>query len=159
MLFSCRPANSKRLAACAFRHKLSAFLCRFCCPAGATLLSGKQSGTAPRSCRLLHKGITHETLDPKSRVANPQCSSFGFFRHDGISRRIPICSHRPGTIMHSGLPVPWDHWHPAQPLCGFSLPPTPQSFPCCPGPAPGGTGPPHSPDQPSAADLPARHRR
>ena len=28
-------------------------------PCRGTLLSGEQGGTAPRSCRLLHKGITH----------------------------------------------------------------------------------------------------
>ena len=66
MLFSCRPANSKRLAACAFRHKLAAFLCRFYCLIGAPCAPGKQGETTPLSCRLLHKGIN--TLDFGSKV-------------------------------------------------------------------------------------------
>ena len=44
-LYLC-PADSKRLAACAFGHKLPAFLCRFCCPAGAPC-TNHSKGPAP----------------------------------------------------------------------------------------------------------------
>ena len=48
-----------------------------------TLLSENQGGTAPRSCRLLHKGITHETLVPTSCATKPRRGFFGFFRRKG----------------------------------------------------------------------------
>ena len=60
-------ADSKRLAAYAFRHKLSAFLCRLCCSAMAPCAPGKQGGP-PLSCRLL---ITYQTLVSKSCPMNP----------------------------------------------------------------------------------------
>ena len=57
-------ADSKRLAACAFRHKLSAFLCRLCCPAGAPCCQ-KTRAELPHAAAVCCTKVSHTRLSMK----------------------------------------------------------------------------------------------
>ena len=60
-LYLC-SADSKRLAACAFRHKLSAFLCRLCCPIGTPCCQERRAGRN-RPTQLPSAAQRYNTLD------------------------------------------------------------------------------------------------
>ena len=65
-LYLC-SADSKRLAACAFRHKLSAFLCRLCCPAGAPCCQESRA-ELPHAAAVCCTKVSHTRLWFQSRV-------------------------------------------------------------------------------------------
>ena len=65
-LYLC-SADGKRLTACAFRHKLSAFLCRLCCPAGAPCCQESRA-ELPHAAAVCCTKVSHTRLWFQSRV-------------------------------------------------------------------------------------------
>ena len=95
-------ADGKRLAACAFRHKLSAFLYRLCCPTEGTLRARKAgwTSTQPLSAAqryntldFVTKVVCHETLArflwilPAQRAGRPLMTILSILLQDGLAKR------------------------------------------------------------------------
>ena len=124
-------ADSKRLAACAFRHKLSAFLCHLCCPHRGTLCARKAGRNRPtqlpsaaqryNTLDFVTKVVCHETLArflwilPAQRAGCPLMTILSVLLQDGLAKRgpHPLINSRsqreifgifikPKTALHSG---------------------------------------------------------
>ena len=123
-------ADSKRLAACAFRHKLSAFLCHLCCPHWGTLCA-KEAGWTPtqlpsaaqryNTLDFVTKVVCHETparflwILPAQRAGRPLMTILSILLQDGLAKREshPLINSqsqreifgifiKPKTALHSG---------------------------------------------------------
>ena len=124
-------ADSKRLAACAFRHKLSAFLCHLCCPHRGTLCARKAGRNRPtqlpsasqryNTLDFVTKVVCHETLArflwilPAQRAGRPLMTILSILLQDGLAKREshPLINSqsqreifgifiKPKTALHSG---------------------------------------------------------
>ena len=100
-------ADSKKLAACAFRHKLSAFLCHLCCPHRGTLCAKKAGRNRPtqlpsaaqryNTLDFVTKVVCHETLArflwilPAQRAGRPLMT---ILLPDGLAKRRSSPPHK-----------------------------------------------------------------